>query len=116
MSRRKLSIAEDYCGLTPPEGTALGSRWSSIRGGGSTVSGKPGQPDAGAVLSGTDHPTTKLWAVRVRLRLVLDTAECAECVIPRKFLETVALDMMRRDLPGVVAVRISDPRESETTP
>jgi hypothetical protein len=47
----------------------------------------------------------------VRLRLVLDTAECAECVMPRSFLETVALDMMRPGLPGLVSVSIDDPRE-----
>lgn len=47
----------------------------------------------------------------VRLSLVLDTAECAECVMPRPFLETVALDMMSPALPGLTAVVIDDPRE-----
>ncbi|MEZ5244181.1 MAG: hypothetical protein R2707_03725 [Acidimicrobiales bacterium] len=47
----------------------------------------------------------------VRLTLVLETASCAECVMPRRFLETVALDMMRAELPGLAAVVIDDPRE-----
>jgi len=47
----------------------------------------------------------------VRLTLVLETAECAECVMPRQFLETVALDMMRPSIPGLASVVIDDPRE-----
>jgi Fe-S cluster biogenesis protein NfuA len=47
----------------------------------------------------------------VALRLVLDTAECAECVMPRAFLETVALDMMQPSLPSLTRVEIDDPRE-----
>lgn len=48
----------------------------------------------------------------VRLTLVLETAACAECVMPRAFLETVALDMMRPALPGLRAVVVDDPREA----
>ena len=48
----------------------------------------------------------------VRLTLVLETAACAECVMPRQFLETVALDMMRPGLPSLAEVVIDDPRES----
>lgn len=47
----------------------------------------------------------------VRLTLVLDTAECAECVMPRQFLETVAFDMMKPSLPALTRVVIDDPRE-----
>ena len=47
----------------------------------------------------------------VELTLILDTAECAECVMPRSFLETVALDLMKPSLPGLAEVRIHDPRE-----
>lgn len=48
----------------------------------------------------------------VRLTLVLETAACAECVMPRSFLETVALDMMRPVLPELRAVVVDDPREA----
>lgn len=48
----------------------------------------------------------------VRLTLVLETAACAECVMPRSFLETVALDMMRPVLPELTAVVVDDPREA----
>ncbi len=58
--------------------------------------------DIAVSATGDDH---------VALRLVLDTAECAECVMPRAFLETVALDMMKADLPGLARVEIDDPRE-----
>jgi len=50
-------------------------------------------------------------ATSVTLRLVLDTAECRECVMPRAFLETVALDVMRDHLPGLTNVTIIDPRD-----
>ena len=48
----------------------------------------------------------------VRLTLVLESATCAECVMPRRFLETVAFDMMRSGLPALTEVVIDDPRES----
>lgn len=48
-----------------------------------------------------------------QLRLVLDTAECRECVMPRQFLQQVAFDMMRPHLPDLVAVHVHDPRERE---
>lgn len=48
----------------------------------------------------------------VALELVLDTAECKECVMPRAFLETVALDMMKPSLAALTHVAITDPRES----
>ncbi len=47
----------------------------------------------------------------VQLTLVLESAACAECVMPRSFLETVALDMMKPALPGLTRVAIDDPRE-----
>lgn len=39
------------------------------------------------------------------LRLVIDGAECAECVLPRPLLEDVAAKLLG------VPVRIDDPRE-----
>ncbi|MDW3218957.1 MAG: hypothetical protein R8F63_10125 [Acidimicrobiales bacterium] len=46
----------------------------------------------------------------VHIRLILDTAECAECVMPKPFLETIALDMLAPALPGLATVEIDDPR------
>ncbi|MEZ5166843.1 MAG: NifU family protein [Acidimicrobiales bacterium] len=61
--------------------------------------------DGGDVeLAGVDGGT-------VELRLLLADAACAECVMPRSFLETVALDLMRGSVPGLEAVLIDDPRE-----
>jgi|GEM_PF-429641 hypothetical protein len=59
------------------------------------------------VVTGTDEHT-------VTLTLILDTAECAECVMPRSFLETVALDIMQPALPGLQSVFILDPREPDS--
>jgi hypothetical protein len=62
-------------------------------------------PDGGDVqLDGVDGST-------VRLRLVLESAHCVECVMPRTFLEQVALDVFRRNGTGAEAVTIDDPRE-----
>ena len=46
-----------------------------------------------------------------QLRLVLENASCEECVMPRDFLEQIALDMLKRAVPAVGAVSIDDPRE-----
>lgn len=65
-------------------------------------------PDGGDVvlagIEGVDGTT-------VRLRLVLETAHCVECVMPRPFLEHVALDVFRRNGANADAVTIDDPRE-----
>ena len=47
----------------------------------------------------------------VRLRLVLEGASCEECVMPRDFLEQIALDILRRSTSAVSSVSIDDPRE-----
>lgn len=47
------------------------------------------------------------------IRLVLDTAECRECVMPGTFLQQVALDLLRPKVPGLVAVVVDDPRAAE---
>lgn len=48
-----------------------------------------------------------------RIRLVLDTAECRECVLPRDMLERIALDMMQPAVPDLGVVVIDDPRTAE---
>ena len=60
---------------------------------------------------GGDIVVASTTADAVHLTLVLETAECAECVMPRQFLETVALDMMQPGLTGLTRVVIDDPRE-----
>lgn len=49
----------------------------------------------------------------VSLRLLLEGAECRECVMPKEFLEQIALDMMGRRVPAISSVAIDDPRENE---
>lgn len=48
---------------------------------------------------------------QVSLRLILEGASCEECVMPRDFLEQIALDVMRKSVPAVSGVSIDDPRE-----
>lgn len=64
---------------------------------------------------GGDIELASIGAGSVALRLILDTVECRECVMPRSFLEQVALDTMRSNLPGLDAVMIDDPRESSVS-
>jgi Fe-S cluster biogenesis protein NfuA len=60
---------------------------------------------------GGDMELVGLDADTVRLRLVLEGASCEECVMPRDFLEQIALDVLKRNVAGVAAVTIDDPRE-----
>ncbi len=62
-------------------------------------------PDGGDVVLDRVDGTT------VRMRLLLETAHCVECVMPRPFLEHVALDVFRRNGAIADAVVIDDPRE-----
>ena len=47
----------------------------------------------------------------IRLQLVVENAHCVECVMPRPFLEQVALDIFRRNGVETDTVSIDDPRE-----
>ncbi|HEX4243964.1 MAG TPA: hypothetical protein VHY77_00235 [Acidimicrobiales bacterium] len=47
----------------------------------------------------------------VALRLLLESANCAECVLPRAMLEGVATGMIQRSVPGVTGISIDDPRD-----
>lgn len=64
------------------------------------------QPDGADIeLAGTNADTALL-------RLRLESAECKDsCVLPRKLLETLALQLMQPGVPGLTAVSIEDPRE-----
>lgn len=48
----------------------------------------------------------------VDLRLVLTSARCAECVLPRPMLEGMMLDALGSRFPAIDTVRLVDPRES----
>jgi hypothetical protein len=45
------------------------------------------------------------------LRLIVGTARCAECVLPKPMLESVALKLLQPGTQGLTAVVIDDPRE-----
>ena len=63
------------------------------------------QADGGDMtLAGVDGST-------IRLQLVVESATCVECVMPREFLEQIALDIFRRGGVAADAVSIDDPRE-----
>ena len=48
----------------------------------------------------------------VRLALVLDGADCTECVMPRDYLEQLSLTLLRRTMPDMQRVVVDDPRET----
>ena len=45
------------------------------------------------------------------LAMSIVDADCADCVLPREYLEPVVLDLLRTSRPTLEAVRIDDPRE-----
>lgn len=60
---------------------------------------------------GGDMELVGLGDGTVSLRLILEGASCEECVMPRDFLEQIALDVLRKSVPAVASVSIDDPRE-----
>jgi hypothetical protein len=48
----------------------------------------------------------------LRLRLVLESAECAECVLPRPMLDQVLLNMIQTHALSVRALDVDDPRDA----
>jgi Fe-S cluster biogenesis protein NfuA len=65
---------------------------------------------------GGDMEIASFDGTTVTIDLVLETAHCIECVMPRRFLERVTLDIFRNS--GVVldAVVVNDPRDAEARP
>jgi hypothetical protein len=47
----------------------------------------------------------------LRLDLRLESANCAECVLPAHALEAVCLSVLSGELPELTAVQIEDPRD-----
>jgi len=62
------------------------------------------QPD------GSDFELVAVDDGTVHLRLLVEDASCAECVMPKPILEEMALGILRRSSPGVTQVVIADPR------
>lgn len=61
---------------------------------------------------GGDLHLVSVTGSAVELQLELKDASCAECVMPRQFLEGVAQDALAEGAPWVTDVRVHDPRES----
>jgi hypothetical protein len=51
-------------------------------------------------------------AGHLRLRLELESAGCAECVLPRPMLDRMLLTTLREHAPAVRTLHVDDPRES----
>jgi hypothetical protein len=60
---------------------------------------------------GADMTVTGIEGTTVSLRLVVETASCVECVMPRELLEQMALNIFQRNGVGADAIVIDDPRE-----
>jgi len=61
---------------------------------------------------GADLTLVRVDGATVHLQLVVETASCVECVMPRPFLEQIALDIFRRGDVEVEMVTVDDPREA----
>ncbi|HEX4531407.1 MAG TPA: hypothetical protein VIA11_18595 [Acidimicrobiia bacterium] len=60
---------------------------------------------------GADMTVTGVDGSTVNLQLVVETASCVECVMPREILEQVALNIFQRNGVAADTVVIDDPRE-----
>lgn len=70
-----------------------------------------GELRALVALDGGDVELVSAEAGTVALKLILEGAECRECVMPKEFLEQIALDMVTTRLNEVNTVTIQDPRD-----
>ena len=65
------------------------------------------RPDGGDIeITGIDAATGTVSA-----RLLIDSADCADCILPRHLLEEIVTRRLRRLVPGAETVSIDDPRE-----
>jgi hypothetical protein len=71
------------------------------------VAGFLGPDGAQVVVEGWDATAGAL-----SLRLELESAECAECVVPRPMLDRLLLDALRQHAPAVRRVQLDDPRDA----
>lgn len=71
-----------------------------------------GELRAMVALDGGDIELVTATDTQVDLRLILEGAECRECVMPKEFLEQIALDLVSTRLAEVSVVAIEDPREA----
>jgi Fe-S cluster biogenesis protein NfuA len=66
-------------------------------------------PDGGDVaVTGWDEASGTL-----ALRLELESAECAECIVPRPMLDTLLLTSLKEHAPAVAAIDLDDPRDQD---
>ena len=64
---------------------------------------------------GADMTVTGVDGGTVNLQLVVETASCVECVMPREILEQVALNIFQRNGVGADTVVIDDPASIPTS-
>ena len=69
-----------------------------------------GELRAMVALDGGDVELVSAADTTVALRLILEGAECRECVMPKEFLEQIALDLVSTRVAEVSVVTIDDPR------
>ena len=70
-----------------------------------------GELRAIVALDGGDIELVSIANGTIALRLILEGAECRECVMPKEFLEQIALDLVSTRLNEVGEVIVDDPRD-----
>ena len=87
------------------------SQWNPLGGSGTPVDNAVDEVRDLVAADGGGLEVVGLDGKVLTLRLVLEDAHCIECVMPRMFLEQIAVDAMNRHAAPVTAVSIIDPRE-----
>ena len=71
-----------------------------------TNAGEPSE----RILDGAQRFPGVFDATRPEVLLIMEGANCEECVMPVDILQQIARDVMSRQVPGVTSVTIDDPR------
>jgi hypothetical protein len=114
LAPRIVELLSDTAGNSSPASTdSGGSMTDSSTAPTAPAALQPAFDEVRTIISadGGDIVLTSVEDGTVNLRLVVEGASCAECILPRPLLEQVTLDIFQRGGTGVTAISIDDPRE-----
>src|SRR5690242_19680754 len=108
LAPRIVALLTDNSGTDAPEDVLSGGHMAD------TAALQPALDEVRSIITadGGDILLTSVEDGTVNLQLVVEGANCAECILPRELLEQVTLDIFQRGGTGVTAISIADSRES----